>query len=152
MTSVMETYLENRWEVQPNHSNNFESAHGGNVMKWMDSIGGLSAMRFAGETCVTARMGRIDFERPIPTGETVLVESWVYDTGKTSVHVRLKTYRENPRSRTTELAAESSAVYVAIDETKEPIPVPDLTVESDRGEQLVEEALAAGSDEQTGNG
>lgn len=146
MPTVLETFLENRWEVQPNHSNNFETAHGGNVMKWMDSIGGLSAMRFAGETCVTAQMGRIDFERPIPTGETVLVKSWVFDTGETSVHVRLKTFREAPRTRETHLAANSVATYVAIDEENNPVAVPDLVVESDEGEELVEEAMAARSD------
>lgn len=146
MPSVMDTYLENRWEVQPHHSNNFETAHGGNVMKWMDSIGGLSAMRFAGETCVTARMGRIDFDRPIPTGETVLIEVWVYDTGDTSVHVRIETYRENPRSRETTLAAESFATYVAIDSAKTPVSVPDLVIDSEKGNRLVARALDARSD------
>jgi len=146
MTSVIETHLENRWEVQPNHSNNFETAHGGNVMKWMDGIGGLSAMRFAGETCVTARMGRIDFERPIPTGETVLVESWVFDTGETSVHVRLRTYRENPRSGERTRATDSFATYVAIDGANTPVEVPDLVVETEAGERLVEEALNARDD------
>lgn len=143
MASVMETYLENRWEVQPNHSNNFESAHGGNVMKWMDSIGGLSAMRFAGNTCVTARMGAVEFKQPIPTGETVFVKTWVFDTGDTSVDVRLKTYREDPLSGETLLASETYATYVAIDEEQNPVPVPELTVESEEGKRLVEEALDA---------
>lgn len=146
MVSVQETYLENRYEVQPNHSNNFETAHGGNVMKWMDGVGGLSAMRFAGHTCVTASMGRIDFARPIPTGDTVLVESWVYDTGETSINVRLNVYRENPRSGQTARAADSVATYVAIDEDKNPVSVPELLIETPRDEELVEEALDAEGD------
>ena len=143
MPSVTETYLENRWEVQPNHSNNFESAHGGNVMKWMDGIGGLSAMRFAGETCVTAKMGEINFERPIPTGETVLVHAWVYDAGETSVRVRLETYRENPRSGETALATATDATYVAIDADGETVAVPDLVVESKEDKRLIEKAQSA---------
>lgn len=49
MATISETYLENRWRVQPNHANNYETVHGGNVMKWMDELGALSAMRAAGE-------------------------------------------------------------------------------------------------------
>lgn len=141
MPSLVDTYFENRWEVQPNHSNNFGTAHGGNVMKWMDSIGGLSAMRFAGETCVTAEMDRVHFQRPIPTGETAVVESYVYDAGETSVHVRLKAYRENPRSGQREETTSSYAVYVAIDADKNPVGVPQLDVTTDRGRRLREEAL-----------
>lgn len=142
MPSVMDTYLENRWEVQPNHANNFGTAHGGNVMKWMDGIGGLSAMRFANETCVTARMDQVDFERPIPVGETALIESFVYDAGTTSIAVFLKAYREDPRTGETEPTTSSHAIYVAIDENTTPVPVPPLRVESEEGRRLRDEALA----------
>jgi acyl-CoA hydrolase len=146
MPSVSDTHLENRWEVQPNHSNNYETAHGGNVMKWMDSVGGLSAMRFAGKTCVTARMGAIDFGRPIPTGQTVFVRSWAFDTGRTSVDVQLKTYRENPLTGEADLATETTATYVAIGEEGEPVPVPDLDVDSPEGQRLLDEARGDGAD------
>jgi len=36
----------------------------------------MSAMRFAGETCVTARVNELDFERPIQIGDTTLVEAY----------------------------------------------------------------------------
>ena len=142
MPDLMETFLENRAIVQPHHANHMGTVHGGNVMKWMDEIGALSAMRFAGETCVTARMDRVDFKRPIPVGETALITSYVYAAGRTSIRVRLRVRREDPRSGTTEPTAESFAVYVAIDDDRRPTPVPELTVDGDRGERLREEALA----------
>jgi acyl-CoA hydrolase len=142
MPTLIDTYLENRWEVQPNHSNNFGSAHGGNVMKWLDGLGGLSAMRFAGETCVTAKMDELNFERPIPVGETALVESYVYEAGRTSVRVRLTAYREDPRTSETELTTRSYATYVAVDDRNAPVPVPDLAVETDEGRRLRRAALA----------
>lgn len=40
MPTLMDTYIENRERVQPNHANNYETAHGRIVMKWMDEIGG----------------------------------------------------------------------------------------------------------------
>ena len=41
MPSVSDTYIENRQRVQPTHTNNYESAHGGNIVKWMDEIGAM---------------------------------------------------------------------------------------------------------------
>ncbi len=146
MPSVMDTYIENREQVQPTHANNYETVHGGHVMKWMDEVGALSAMRFAGEPCVTAHVDAVDFLSPVPVGNTVLVESYVYDAGRTSARVRLRAHKENPRTGETQLTTESIFVFVAIDEVGQPTPVPDLTVDSERGERLRAEALSAESD------
>lgn len=35
----MDTYIENRWMVLPNHTNNLGTVHGGNVMKWVNGLG-----------------------------------------------------------------------------------------------------------------
>jgi len=144
----MDTHIRNRHIVNPNDANILESAHGGNVMMWMDEVGAMSAMRFAGHTCVTARMDQTNFRRPIPQGDAALVEAYVFDAGETSVKTRLKVFRENLRTGETELTTESYMVFVAIDEDREPVTVPTLTVESDQGERLRQEALA----EHNGNG
>ncbi|WP_254274255.1 acyl-CoA thioesterase [Haloarcula marina] len=136
MPDLLETYLENRWMVQPNHANHLGTTHGGNVLKWMDELGAMSAMRFAGESCVTARMDQVNFTRPIPVGDNAVVEAYVYDTGTSSIKVRLKAARENPRTGEREPTTESYSVYVAIDEDGDPQPVPDLTVDSERGREL----------------
>ena len=141
MPDLMDTYLENRWMVQPNHANNLDTAHGGNVLKWMDEVGAMSAMRFSGETAVTAHMDEVNFRRPIPVGDTALVKGYVYDAGRTSMNVRARVFREDPRQGTAELTTESYMVFVAIDDDREPTRVPDLTVHSERGEELREKAL-----------
>ncbi|NGM70937.1 acyl-CoA thioesterase [Natronolimnobius sp. AArcel1] len=142
MTALIETVIENREMVQPNHANMLDVAHGGNVMKWMDEVGAMSAMRFAGETCVTAHVNRMDFERPIPVGDTAYITAYVYDAGTSSIKVRLVTEREDLRTREREKTTESYFVYVAIDEHNEPTPVPDLMVSSEQEKQLRQEALA----------
>ncbi len=141
-TNLLDSYIENREMVQPNHANSLETAHGGNVVKWMDEVGGMAAMRFAGETCVTARMDRVDFKRPIEVGDTALIEAYVYAAGTSSVRVRIQTYRENPLTSETEQTADSYFIYVAIDEERNTVEVPDLVVESERGQKLRREALA----------
>ncbi|ELY87365.1 thioesterase superfamily protein [Natrialba hulunbeirensis JCM 10989] len=141
MTDLMETLVENREMVQPNHANMLDSAHGGNVMKWMDEVGAMSAMRFSGETCVTARVNQMNFERPISVGDTAYITAYVYDSGESSVRVRLVTEREDLRTREREKTTESYFVYVAIDENNKPTSVPELTVSTDEGERLRKKAL-----------
>ncbi len=142
MPDLVETYLENRTFVQPNHANSLGAAHGGNVMKWMDEAGAMSAMRFAGKTCVTARMDQVNFQRPIPVGDIAVIEAYVYASGRTSVRVRLKAAREDPQTREQEATTESYAIFVAIDEDRDPVQVPELTTSTERGEELRESALA----------
>jgi acyl-CoA hydrolase len=146
MASVSDTFVENRERVQPDDTNNYASAHGGNVVKWMDEVGAMAAMRHAGETCVTARINSLDFERPVPQGDICVIRAYAYDTGRTSIKVRLQAFREDPRSGETEQTTDSYFVFVAVDDDMHPTPVPDLEAESDRCRELREEALA-GEDE-----
>jgi acyl-CoA hydrolase len=140
--SVTDTFIENRVRVQPDDTNNYASAHGGNVVKWMDEVGAMSAMRLAGETCVTARINSLDFEQPIPRGDICVIESYAYATGTSSIRVRLRALREDPRTGDTEQTTSSYFVFVAVDEEMKPTPVPDLAVETERDRRLEQSALA----------
>jgi len=141
MPSVSDTYIENRQRVQPTHTNNYAAAHGGNIVKWMDEVGAMSAMRHAGETCVTARINQLDFDRPVPQGDTCVIRSYVYAAGRTSVRVRLQAFRESPRTGEREQTTDSYFVFVAVDEENDPVEVPPLTTDSERCERLQAEAL-----------
>ena len=142
MANISETYIENRERIQPNDTNNYGSAHGGNIMRWMDEVGAMSAMRHAGETCVTAYVNNLDFKRPIPQGDTCVISGYVYETGRTSLRVRLQAFHEAPRTGEREQTTDSYFVFVAIDEEGTPAPIPELTVESERCERLRDAALA----------
>lgn len=144
MPTPSDTYIQNRERIQPNQTNNYDTAHGGIVMHLMDEIGAMSAMRFAGETCVTARVESLDFRRPIPRGDIAVVESWVYDAGRTSVRVRIRVDREDPRTGASERTSDSTFTFVAVDESGRPVEVPDLTVATDRDRDLRAEGRAAG--------
>jgi acyl-CoA hydrolase len=142
MASVSDTHLRNRERIQPNATNNYGSAHGGNIMRWMDEVGALAAMRHAGESCVTAHVSDLDFQRPIPQGETCLVSGYAYATGRTSIRVRVQAFHEDPRTGDREQTTDSAFVFVAVDAEGTPTPVPDLAVDTERDERLRDEALA----------
>lgn len=138
MPTVTDTYIENREIIQPDQTNNYDTAHGGMVMRLMDEVGAMSAMRLAGEACVTANVEGIDFLNPVPRGSIAVVESWVYDTGNTSVRVRLVVDKEDPLTGERERTADSCFTFVAVDESGNPVPVPELNVETERDERLRE--------------
>jgi len=142
MVSISETRIENRERIQPNDTNDYGQAHGGNPMKWMDEVGAICAMRHAGESCVTAHINSMDFERPIPQGDTAVIVAYAYRTGRTSIRVRLRAFHEAPRTGETKRTTDSYFVFVAVDDDGEPTPVPDLAVESERCRELKEEAIA----------
>ena len=142
MVELMETFIEDRNRVQPHHANNYGTTHGGRVLHWMDEVAAMSAMRFAGQPCVTAHINSVDFARPLQIGDIAFLEAYVYQAGRTSVRVRVRTYGENPLTGEREQTTESYFVFVAIDENNKPVEVPELTVASEESEQLVDEAKA----------
>ncbi len=134
--------MENRERIQPNDTNNYGSAHGGNIMHWMDEIGAMSAMRHAGDTCVTAHVSDLDFRRPVPQGDTCVISAYAYATGESSIRVRIQAFHENPRTGEREQTTDAYFVFVAVDEEGTPVAVPDLDVETDECETLRNAALS----------
>ena len=108
-----------------------------------NEVGAMSAMRHAGETCVTVKISEPDLKRPVPQGNTCVIESYAYAAGRTSVRVRLRAFRESPRAGERELTTDSYFVFVAAYADGSPTPVPELTVEGNRCHELRNEALAA---------
>lgn len=142
MVELMDTYIEDRNRVQPHHANNLGTAHGGNVLYWMDEVGAMSAMRFAGRSCVTAHIDSVDFQLPLELGDIALIEAYTYGAGRTSVRVRVRAHAEDPMTGDSEVTTESYFVFVAIDDDGRPVDVPELTTGTEEGRRLREQAVA----------
>ena len=143
MVDLTDTFIEDRNRIQPNHANNLGTAHGGNVLRWMDEVGAMSAMRFAAEPFVTSHINFVGFARQLERGDIALIEAYAYAAGRTSIRVRVRAYGEDPLNGNSEVTTESYFVFVAVDDDRNPVPVPELTVSTEDGEELRERALAA---------
>jgi acyl-CoA hydrolase len=143
MVDLLDTRMETRQRVQPDDTNNYGSAHGGMVMLWMDEVAAMSAIRFAGEWCVTVHVDAIDFRAPVPAGDTLYLDAYVYEAGRTSCSVRLRAYHENPKTGDRTETTDSQFVLVAVDENSDPVSVPELTCERDAEKRLREAAIEA---------
>jgi acyl-CoA hydrolase len=98
-------------------------------------------MRFANEGVVTASMEHVDFKRPIDLGEVVVIEAYVYGTGRTSIEVNVEVRAENPQENAERDTTSSFFTFVAVDEDGRPTAVPDLECPTDAERRLRDVAL-----------
>ena len=117
--------------LMPDDSNFFGRALGGAVLHWMDICGAIAAMRFANRECVTASMDHVDFISPIDLGEVVVIQAYAFNTGRTSVDVKVDVMAEDPRTEASRKATSSFLTFVAVDEDGTPAEVPELVCESE---------------------
>jgi acyl-CoA hydrolase len=135
--SVTDSYVESTERIQPDQANNYENAHGGEIVKLMDELAAVAAMRVAGETCVTAHIGSVDFQAPLPVGNVATLSAYVYDTGETSLDVRVDVEGRDPRTDGTETTTSACFTLVAVDADGRPVGVPTVVAETDRERELV---------------
>jgi acyl-CoA hydrolase len=133
----MDSYVESTERIQPHQANNYENAHGGEIVKLMDELAAVAAMRVAGETCVTAHIGSVDFQAPLPVGDVATLSAYVYETGDSSLGVRVSVEGCDPRRDGTETTTAACFTMVAVDADGAPVPVPEVVAETDRGRDLV---------------
>lgn len=134
--TLVDSYTEMTEMLLPNDTNTLGRALGGAVLHWMDLAGAISAMRFSGLQCVTAAMDHVDFISPIDQGEVAIVEAYVFDTGRTSVDVKVDVRAEDPREGEPRETTTSFFTFVALDEDGVPSPVPDLSCPTENQQAL----------------
>ncbi|SDJ20853.1 Acyl-CoA hydrolase [Halovenus aranensis] len=125
----------------PDSTNDLGRALGGVVLHWMDICGAISAMRFANRQCVTASMDHVDFIAPIDLGEIAVIKAYAFNTGRTSVDVKVDVHSEDPRTGEKQETTTSFLTFVAIDSDGNPTTVPDVVCETDAETQLRQEAV-----------
>ncbi len=109
----------------PSHSNFFGTVHGGHVLAVVDNIAYVCAARFAGATCVTAAVDRVDFHHPVRVGELLNLVARVVYAGRTSIEVEISVFAEDIQSGNVRHTNSCHLTMVAVHEGK-PVPVPTL--------------------------
>ncbi len=119
-----------RFLAEPTDVNFGGKMFGGAVMKWIDLAGYACATGWAGRYCVTAYVGGIQFERPIAIGDLVETRARVLLTGRTSMHIAVDVYSRPPFAETYARTTHCLMVFVAVDESGKPVPVPSWQPQS----------------------
>ncbi|MDY0404382.1 acyl-CoA thioesterase [Virgibacillus sp. 179-BFC.A HS] len=124
-------------QVLINDLNNYHTLFGGVLMKKLDACATLSAGRLSRvKECVTASTDEVQFIAPIKQSDSVCIESMVTYTGTSSMEIFCKVVAENIVTAERKLAATAFLTFVALDENKQPTPVPKVIPESDEEKYL----------------
>jgi uncharacterized protein (TIGR00369 family) len=117
--------------MQPEMANVMGNVHGGWIMKLVDEAGGLACIRHSNNRCVTVAIDQMTFKHPIRIGDLVQLEAEVSYTGRTSMEAEVNVYAENVRTGQRWHTNKAYLVYVALDDSGQPTPVPPVIPETD---------------------
>jgi uncharacterized protein (TIGR00369 family) len=118
-------------QMNPADANPTGNVHGGTIMKLVDTAAGISAMRHCRTRVVTATVDSMSFLHPVFVGDVVTLYASVNDVGTTSLEVGVRVEAEDLRSGEVKHTSSAYLVFVALDDSNRPGPVPPLIVESD---------------------
>jgi acyl-CoA hydrolase len=124
--------------IMPHQANQLGNAHGGEIMKLMDTAAGVAALRHAHTAVVTARVDGINFYRPIKVGDLVTVNAFLTFVGHSSMEVQVEVITEDIIAEKTTHALTAYFILVALNEQGKPTIVPHLIVSSEKEKVLWE--------------
>jgi acyl-CoA hydrolase len=127
--------------LMPNDANNLGRALGGSILHWMDICAAIASRRFAQRQVVTVSMDHVDFISSIELGDIVVVEGYVFETGRTSMDVLVDVRAERPSENAVQDTATSFFTMVALDDDERPTDVPDVACPTDEQAMLRDDAL-----------
>ena len=125
--------------MHPEHANLLGNVHGGWIMKLVDEAGALACMRHAQRKVVTVTIDSMDFRQPIRIGDLVILNAEVSYTGRTSMEAAVEVHAENPITGEQTHTNTAYLVYVALDDSGRPTPVPRLLAESEEEKLKLEQ-------------
>ena len=134
-----DSLTEQQYFVCPAHINHYGRLFGGHLLKWIDELAGIVAIRHCGNLVTTAAIDNLQFRAPAYTGDLVVLRGWITCVGRTSMEVRVDTYRES-MDGSRELINKAYIDMVAIDCKGRPTEVPGLILETEEQRQEWEAA------------
>jgi acyl-CoA hydrolase len=127
--SASRTVISTVMEIE--HANIAGYVHGGTIMRIVDTAAGIAAARHARRRVVTAAMDDMSFLSPVYIGDLVTVLAMVNDSHHTSMEVGVRVDVETVPTNERRHVASAHLVFVGLDESGKPAPVPAVVAESD---------------------
>lgn len=140
MKTVSASMTEQQYLVRPSHINHYGRLFGGQLLKWIDELAGIVAIRHSGATVTTAAIDNLRFEAPAYEGDFIVLQGSVTYVGFSSMEIRVDTYIETIDGNR-QLINRAYIDMVAINSEGRPVEVPGLILETEA--QRIENEAAA---------
>lgn len=127
---------ESQFIIQPNQLNPQGKAHGGELMKILDTIAGITGRKHCKGALVTGRFDDIEFHRPVNLGDIITVIGQLIYVGNSTMEIMANIYvHELDDISNPKLAVSSFVTMVHLKDWK-PAKVPGLIVTTKEEEIL----------------
>jgi acyl-CoA hydrolase len=126
--------------MMPMDANNSGNVFGGAILRLIDEVGSVVALKHARTNVVTASVDRMDFYSPVYIGDMLRLNASINFVHRTSMEVGVRVEAENPFTGEVRHTGTSFLTYVGLDRNRKPTPVPALKLETDEDKRRWEEA------------
>lgn len=127
--------------IMPNDTNPLGNLMGGYLMRWMDIVGAVCAGKHCEAHVVTASVDNVSFDKPIRLGDVITLEAKVTRAFNTSVEIFVEVLAADIKGGNPRKCNHAYFTFVALeDETRKPIPVPQVIPLTSEEEKMYEGA------------
>jgi len=126
--------------MMPMDANNSGNVFGGAILRLIDEVGSVVALKHARTNVVTASVDRMDFYSPVYIGDMLRLNASINFVHRTSMEVGVRVEAENPFTGEVRHTGTSFLTYVGLDQKRKPTPVPALKLETDEDKRRWAEA------------
>ncbi len=123
-------------------SNVHGNVHGGVIMRLVDESAAIVAIKHSRRSVVTARIESMNFLAPAYIGDVVTLHCALNYVGRTSMEVGVEVTTETLRTGEIRRICSSQVIFVALDENRQPVPVPPLLASGPEEESRIARAKA----------
>jgi len=126
--------------MMPMDANNSGNVFGGAILRLIDEVGSIVALRHARTNVITASVDRMDFYHPVFIGDMLRLNASINYVHRTSMEVGVRVEAENPITGEVRHTGTCFLTYVGLDANRKPTPVPELKLETDEDKRRWAEA------------
>ncbi|PKH49883.1 acyl-CoA thioesterase [Tenacibaculum sp. Bg11-29] len=127
--------------VLPGETNYLDNLFGGELLARMDRACSIAARRHSRRIVVTASVNHVAFTKSVPVGSVVTLEAKVSRAFKSSMEVYVDVWIEDRQSGEKTMVNEGIYTFVAVDETGKPVPIAQITPETELEKKRYDAAL-----------
>lgn len=109
--------------------NGYKRLFGGQLMEWIDVVAAVTARRHCEKNVTTVMVDRLHFKEPAHANDLIVLRGKITYVGKTSMEICVRSYVEGVDGMR-RLINTAYFIMVALDEKENPIPVPELILET----------------------
>ena len=135
MTEPTNTIRSTRGEFQrlmmPTDANPMGNVYGGSIVKYIDEVASVVAIRHCRTNTVTASIDRMDFFHPVYIGNLLILKSALNYVGNTSMEVGVRVEAEDMKTGKRMHTGSCYLTMVSLDQWGKPTTAPKVTPTND---------------------